>query len=229
VTGNGLIPLPGSSPSLPTTILSLDLFLVSSDTGANLTVACSPTLLTQEPSSHIKHVDFLLPSCLPGGVYNLTYYETFRLNSQSFFAITPIPLIIDNPPLNNLSSRPCTRLGMNPLQLQPQPSNPSPVWPWSPTLNRTHSAIPFPLFSTPNSSAIITTLGTVTITWTLPGTTVFSTVVQTVTPNGTGKTMTTATLLVPVNDALSGYPFGRMGIEFVVPVILVYTMLGFFV
>jgi hypothetical protein len=90
VSGYSLVTLSEVPLSLPTTILSLNLFLVSSDSGVNVTVACSPALLTQEPSSSVKHVYFKIPFCLPGGNYNV------RMNNpRSVGTIDDLALAVD--------------------------------------------------------------------------------------------------------------------------------------
>ncbi|CDO72358.1 hypothetical protein BN946_scf184977.g55 [Trametes cinnabarina] len=106
--------------------LSLDLlevYLVSSDPHANITVSSGPQLLSQEPGSDVKHIQWSVPTCLQTGFYNLTLYETSHANSASFFAITPIPVQIRN---DGTVSDTCGT-GVNPLQEQPQPSNPPPA------------------------------------------------------------------------------------------------------
>src|ERR1700722_7591344 len=131
VSGDGLLsPLasvPGSG--LATGFDSLDVFLVSYQTQLNITVSTGPDLLTQEPGSTVKHLNFPIPSCVPPGQYNvscipfvfvrrissfqqLTFYEESHIDDVPFFSITPLPIIINNP---NLSGS-CAP-GSNPLQL----------------------------------------------------------------------------------------------------------------
>ncbi|KAJ7102132.1 hypothetical protein B0H15DRAFT_313293 [Mycena belliarum] len=132
VSGNGKLPpaatLPGSG--LDTSYESLEIYLVSAQTNINITVSSGPAFLTGESGSTVKHLNWPIPSCVPAGDYNLTFYETSRFNGQGVFTITPIPIPISNP---NPSAQ-C--VNPNPLQAQPQPSKPlaqSPFVPGSTT------------------------------------------------------------------------------------------------
>jgi len=51
---------------------SLELYLVSSN--LNVTVSgSSARLINTEPGSTVKHVNFVLPDCLPAGNYNVGF------------------------------------------------------------------------------------------------------------------------------------------------------------
>lgn len=119
VSGNGQLPADSANPSssLPTHISLLEIYLVSSDTNLNITVSSGPSFLTSETGS-VRHLDWPVPTCLPAGNYNLTFYETFQLDSVAHFTITPVRLTVQNP---QPSSR-CTN--GNPLQPQPQTAAP---------------------------------------------------------------------------------------------------------
>jgi len=118
VSGNGKLPPAASIPGsgLSTRFDELDIFLVSSQTNLNLTVSTGPGLLTEESGS-VRHFDWPIPSCIPPGQYNLTFYESFHFNNEAHLSITPIPLSIDN----NSPSGICSQ-GINPLEAQPQAS-----------------------------------------------------------------------------------------------------------
>ncbi|KAJ6627127.1 hypothetical protein B0H10DRAFT_1780039, partial [Mycena sp. CBHHK59/15] len=120
VSGNGQLPpaatLPGSG--LATSYESLEIYLVSSQTNINITVSAGPALLTGESGSTVKHLNWPIPSCIPAGNYNLSFYESSHFNGQGVFAITPIPVPISNPS----PSGECP--GLNTLQTQPQASAP---------------------------------------------------------------------------------------------------------
>ena len=192
VSGDGLLsPLasvPGSG--LATGFDSLDVFLVSYQTQLNITVSTGPDLLTQEPGSTVKHLNFPIPSCVPPGQYNvscipfgfvrrissfqqLTFYEESHIDDVPFFSITPLPIIINNP---NLSGS-CAP-GSNPLQPFPQSSSPPSQNPVSPTVTITQSSIPttvsFPSFTTTVSVSIPTTTTIVSISSSVSTTTVVS-------------------------------------------------------
>ncbi|KAG9083419.1 hypothetical protein FS749_006047, partial [Ceratobasidium sp. UAMH 11750] len=105
VSGNGRLPPGASVPGsvLPTAFISLNIFLISSQTKTNVTVTSGPQFLAGEPGSTVKHLNFAIPSCLKTGDYNYTYYEVSRINGQTFFSITPIPVFMLNnqPPSSN--------------------------------------------------------------------------------------------------------------------------------
>lgn len=51
---------------------SLEIYLVSAQTGSNFTVSNGTGFLTQESGSTVKHLNFALPSCISPGVYNVS-------------------------------------------------------------------------------------------------------------------------------------------------------------
>ncbi|KAJ7139925.1 hypothetical protein C8R44DRAFT_318184 [Mycena epipterygia] len=130
VSGDGKLSpsasLPGSG--LATSYNSLEIYLVSSQTNINMTVTSGPAFLTGESGSTVKHLNWPIPTCIPDGNYNLTFYESSQFNGQGVFTITPIPIPISNPS----PSGQCTT-GVNPLQAQPQASNPLPQSPFAPS------------------------------------------------------------------------------------------------
>jgi len=72
VTGNGQISLDAANPSsnADTHFISLEIFLVSSTTQINMTVASGPDFLTNESGS-VRHLNFDVPTCIPAGDYNV--------------------------------------------------------------------------------------------------------------------------------------------------------------
>ncbi|KAG6911853.1 hypothetical protein DXG01_000100 [Tephrocybe rancida] len=129
VSGNGKLPsdaqVPGSSAS--TRYDLLEIFLVSSETLVNITVSSGPGLLTEETGT-VRHLNWAVPTCVPSGNYNLTFYESSHINDQAHFAITPITIKITN---NDGAQSPCST-GSNGLQNQPQASSPVPLSPFLP-------------------------------------------------------------------------------------------------
>jgi len=128
VSGDGKLPLSASSNSSDssTRYELLEIYLVSAETKLNITVSAGPGLLANESGSTVKHVNWQIPTCVPAGNYNLTFYETSLFNNQGVFTITPIPI-----PISNASpSGQCT--GLNTLQVQPQSSNPLAQSPFAP-------------------------------------------------------------------------------------------------
>ncbi|KAF7306740.1 hypothetical protein MIND_00465700 [Mycena indigotica] len=198
VSGNGKLPaaarLPGSG--LPTGFQSLTIFLVSAQTNANITVVDNSTFLTGESGSTVKHLNFVVPSCLKQGNYNLTFHEASVFNSGFVYAITPILVQVENP---NPSG---SCVDSNPLLPQPQPSIPLLESPFiSPDL--------FTLTLTMSNG--ILNLPTVTVTSQATPTTVvvISETTVTRTDQGTPTTYTatsTLTTVVSVNkDNRSGF------------------------
>ncbi|OCB86141.1 hypothetical protein A7U60_g6730 [Sanghuangporus baumii] len=108
--------IPGSGA--PTRYDSLEIYLVSAQTRSNFTVSNGSTLLTQEPGSTVKHLNWPLPSCMSPGIYNLTYYESSHINNEAFFSVTPLNVTVDNPNKSDDLSQ-CESVS-NPLQDQPQ-------------------------------------------------------------------------------------------------------------
>ncbi|TBU64941.1 hypothetical protein BD310DRAFT_954437 [Dichomitus squalens] len=104
----------------------LEVYLVSATTGTNITVSNTPQLLTQEPGSTVKHINWLVEPCLQSGPYNLTVYESSTLTSDGtgYFTILAVPVQVDNGGVPDPSS--CAS-ELNTLQAQPQASSPPPV------------------------------------------------------------------------------------------------------
>lgn len=72
VSGNGRLPSDAYTPDsgLPTAYEELNIFLVSSQTGANLTVSVGPQLLTDEDGT-VRRLNWQIPSCIVPGRYNV--------------------------------------------------------------------------------------------------------------------------------------------------------------
>ncbi|KAJ3719748.1 hypothetical protein C8R42DRAFT_671653 [Lentinula raphanica] len=133
ISGDGRLNSDASNPnSTASTHFSLlEIYLVSSETSLNITVSNGTGLLTQEPGSTVKHLNWDVPTCVTAGSYNLTFYETSSINGQPQFIITPISVPIQN---TNIPTTPCSQTAnvtVNTLQTQPQPQNPlaQPIFP----------------------------------------------------------------------------------------------------
>ncbi|KAG8694279.1 hypothetical protein FRC09_009950 [Ceratobasidium sp. 395] len=189
VSGNGKLPPGASIPGsvLPTAFISLNIFLVSSQTKTNITVTSGPQFLEGEPGSTVKHLNFAIPSCLKTGDYNYTYYEVSRINDQTFFSITPIPVFI----LNNRSPSGDDQCdGSTTPDSQPQPSSPPPEQPFlGPGFSLTTG---FSQPAAPTSSWAQET-ATVTLTKTVVST-ILTSIVQTQTLTLSGGGVSTATV-----------------------------------
>ncbi|KAK7064558.1 hypothetical protein R3P38DRAFT_3250140 [Favolaschia claudopus] len=148
VSGDGKIPISASSNNsdASTRFELLEIYLVSSAANINITVSTGPALLANESGSTVKHVNWPIPTCIPAGDYNLTFYETSLFNNQNVFTITPIPIPISN---TNPDGQ-CSNL--NTLQSQPQSANPLTDSPFAP-----NSTLPG---NTPPSGSIPAVRGT---------------------------------------------------------------------
>jgi len=139
VSGDGSIPQDALSPQSNKNphYDSLEVFLVSSTTSSNFTIANTTTgLLSQENGSTVKHINFWVPSCVKSGNYNVTIYEGSHINGTAYYSITPIPISIQNTNTNG----DCSNITNN-LQSQPQGSSPPAV---NPFLAANGSQVVFP-------------------------------------------------------------------------------------
>ncbi|KAL8290475.1 hypothetical protein RQP46_002733 [Phenoliferia psychrophenolica] len=128
VSGDGLLPSP--NPNVATTLLNLNIFLVSATNNINFSISQGPDLLSGEKGSTVKHADVDLPDCLPEGSYNLTFYELSQINSSPFFTIDSIPLTLSRS--SSLSEDPSSTCGgSTPPESQPQVDSRSPIQPFS--------------------------------------------------------------------------------------------------
>jgi len=114
---------PGSG--LATSYDSLNVFLTSAQQKTNFTVSTGPGLLTQEPGSTVKHLNWPIPACIPPGQYELTLCESSHINGTPHFSITALPLEIEN---DKPIGQPCTS-GLNDYQQNAQASSPPPTTP----------------------------------------------------------------------------------------------------
>ncbi|KAM3579207.1 hypothetical protein VKS41_008428 [Umbelopsis sp. WA50703] len=62
----------------------------------NITVR-NPLNLSSEPGSTVLHPNWLLPSCVPAGDYNLTFNELDTINGSQLFSTINIPVSINSP------------------------------------------------------------------------------------------------------------------------------------
>ncbi|KAJ7900134.1 hypothetical protein B0H14DRAFT_2672437 [Mycena olivaceomarginata] len=179
VSGNGALPAAASLPDshYSTGFGSLEIYLVSAQTNINMTVSAGPALLSGESGSTVKHLNWPIPACMPAGDYNLTFYENSLFNTQGIYTITSIPIPISNPS----PAGQCTE-NLNPLQAQPQSSNPLPQPPFAPVVPGSQSTTVAPTSSvvpgsqsttvapTPSASRMVTVISGspfVTLTLTL--------------------------------------------------------------
>lgn len=81
VSGDGLIPTPNAA--VATTLLNLDIFLVSGTASVNFSLSQGAGLLSQEPGSTVKHLDVDLPDCLPAASYNVAHPRVPNMTSSS--------------------------------------------------------------------------------------------------------------------------------------------------
>ncbi|KAJ6519622.1 hypothetical protein C8R45DRAFT_952129 [Mycena sanguinolenta] len=165
VSGNGQLPAAASLPNsgYSTGFTSLEIYLISGETNINMTVSPSSALLSGESGSTVKHLNWPIPTCMPAGNYNLTFYESSLYNSQGVFAITPIPIPISNPN----PAGPCTE-NLNVVQAQPQSSNPLLQLPFAPGPASAPSSSATPTSVVPTPTRMVTVIsGTPFVTLTL--------------------------------------------------------------
>lgn len=119
VSGNGQLPQAswGPNSTLPSGFISLSIYLVSGDQNVTVVDGTTGAFLAGEPGSTVKHLNYAVPSCLPAGNYDYTYYEVSRMNGTTFFGITPIPITVKNP---GGSSGACDANISNPVRQRPQ-------------------------------------------------------------------------------------------------------------
>ncbi|KAF8078471.1 hypothetical protein FPV67DRAFT_1465383 [Lyophyllum atratum] len=213
VSGNGKLPTPALLPDsgLPTRYDSLEMYLVSYQAQVNITVSAGPELLTRETGT-VKHLNWLIPSCIPSGLYNLAFYEASHINEQAYFAITSIPVAITS----DASQSSCpTGPGSNALQPQPQPCSPVSQSPFLPgqqitiytgvpvphTLSPSVSSLPLTVTETRTASSVTTFLvvSTVTVVMTVRGSTLTTTLTTTATT--TVATQQDSSGFFPVNSS----------------------------
>jgi len=129
LSGDGVIPQDAfsSNSNSPTHYISLNIFLTSSN--SNYTVSNGSALLSQEPGSTVKHLNWPIPNCVPSGSYNLTFYETSLINNKGFFSITPLPITMQNANPSSDTSQ-CAAVS-NAVQPQPQPDSAPSINPYT--------------------------------------------------------------------------------------------------
>ncbi|KAG7099356.1 hypothetical protein E1B28_001212 [Marasmius oreades] len=122
VSGNGKLPLEATNTnsSSATHYDSLEIYLISSQTGKNYTVASGSEFLNDGTGS-VRQCNWKVPACVPEGQYNLTFYERSHINGQPHFIITSILSPVENS--QGLNNEECTELSNDYLG-QPQDSSP---------------------------------------------------------------------------------------------------------
>ncbi|KAI0818606.1 hypothetical protein BC629DRAFT_1463146 [Irpex lacteus] len=140
ISGDGHIPQSAADPnsSLDTHYDSLEVYLISYESSFNQTISSGLDLLTQEPGSTVKHINWVIDRCIKNGNYNLTLYEGSHINGTAHFTITPLPIEIQNTDVSDT----CVN-ATNPIQGFPQDQS---ALPHSPFLddNNTTSNVHFP-------------------------------------------------------------------------------------
>ncbi|KAJ5360302.1 Mannosyltransferase 1 CMT1 [Penicillium concentricum] len=115
VSGNGQLPWPASTePDSSTLFHDITLFLTSEShnfTISNGTKPASNTsyvgpVLDLEPSSTVKHVNWIWPECLVGdgsdsedsarGAYNISMHQSFRWNGTDYYTVFDLPISVTN-------------------------------------------------------------------------------------------------------------------------------------
>lgn len=108
VSGDGHLPWPPSSePSSPSALENITLFLTSYTKSRNFTIIDADPVLRMEPSSTVKHVNWIWPECFVGdgdgddsdsarGDYNISMHQTFRWNGTEYYTVFDLPVSVTN-------------------------------------------------------------------------------------------------------------------------------------
>ncbi|EPS34714.1 hypothetical protein PDE_09678 [Penicillium oxalicum 114-2] len=119
VSGNGKLPWPPYTQPKdgPTLFHSITLFLTSETLSHNFTISngTKPAdnttgyvgrVLDLEPSSTVKHVNWVWPKCLVGdgtgkddsarGAYNISMHQSFRWNGTNYYTVFDLPIAVTN-------------------------------------------------------------------------------------------------------------------------------------
>ena len=116
VSGNGQLPWSASSQSDSSTLFhNITLFLTSESLSHNFTISNGTTpssntsyvgpILDLEPSSTVKHVNWIWPECLVGdgsdsnsarGAYNVSMHQAFRWNGTDYYTVFDLPISVTN-------------------------------------------------------------------------------------------------------------------------------------
>ncbi|KUJ18683.1 uncharacterized protein LY89DRAFT_706372 [Mollisia scopiformis] len=134
VTSDGQLALPPYPTNPNSAIWNITIFLSSYTTGYNFTIsngtatannASLGEIMAQEPSSTVKHVNWVWPDCLVGdgassdnssarGAYNISIRQNFRLNGTNMYTIFDLPIKVTNS-IPAESNRPACDSLNNPL------------------------------------------------------------------------------------------------------------------
>lgn len=115
VSGNGQLPWPASTqPDSSTRFHDITLFLTSESHNLTISNGTKPAsntsyvgpILDLEPSSTVKHVNWIWPECLVGddsgskdsarGTYNISMHQSFRWNGIDYYTVFDLPISVTN-------------------------------------------------------------------------------------------------------------------------------------
>lgn len=115
VSGNGKLPWPASTqPDSSTRFRDITLFLTSESHNFTISNGTKPTsntsyvgpVLDLEPSSTVKHVNWIWPECLVGdgsgsknsarGAYNISMHQSFLWNGTNYYTVFDLPISVTN-------------------------------------------------------------------------------------------------------------------------------------
>ncbi|OQD88298.1 hypothetical protein PENANT_c004G06730 [Penicillium antarcticum] len=118
VSGNGKLPWPPSTDNdSATQFHDIRFFLTSESLSHNFTISNGTTpstntsyvgpVLDLEPSSTVKHVNWIWPKCLVGdgsgsksnsdrGAYNISMHQSFRWNGTDYYTVFQLPISVTN-------------------------------------------------------------------------------------------------------------------------------------
>ncbi|KAJ5919742.1 hypothetical protein N7454_009577 [Penicillium verhagenii] len=149
VSGNGALSWPPSeSADAPTLSHNITLFLTSQSKSHNFTIsngtipATNTTgyvgpVLDLEPSSTVKHVNWIWPTCFvdgtsssSDGTYNISMHQSFRWNDTDYYTVFDWPISVTNSIPESSDRVDCALLQNKMLNQDAESSDSLPGQPW---------------------------------------------------------------------------------------------------
>ncbi|KAJ5716447.1 hypothetical protein N7493_008358 [Penicillium malachiteum] len=151
VSGDGRLSWPPSTQSAdsPTLFHDITIFLTSESQSNNFTISNGTTpptnssgyvgpVLDLEPSSTVKHVNWIWPECFVGtgtddnsrGEYNISIHQSFRWNSTDYYTVFDLPISVTNSISESSDRVECASLENKMVTEDQESSNSLPGQPW---------------------------------------------------------------------------------------------------
>ncbi|KAJ5087710.1 hypothetical protein N7456_011326 [Penicillium angulare] len=153
VSGNGQLPWPPSTQSdnAATLFHNITLFLTSESQSHNFTLSNGTVppgnssgyvgpVLDLEPSSTVKHVNWVWPKCFVGngdssdgtarGAYNISMHQSFRWNDTDYYTVFNLPISVTNSISQSSDRVDCALLENEMVEAKNDGSETLPGQPW---------------------------------------------------------------------------------------------------